>query len=139
MGALDLNDAESEARRQKITAKQGDRIRETLEKVCPVDATALVDGVCKVCGRQIKPSGPDTSKLSEQEAKQVAFWTRRLKSEKAADHVRALAEIRKIDPEFTPSDTPKSLKESVDKFFTTSRSVGPNGEVIEIRRLVEMG
>jgi hypothetical protein len=124
---------------QNATTGLAGRIAETYKRVCPVDGTGLVDGLCKVCGRQIQPAGPDTSKLSEQEAKQITFWSNRLKSDKAADRAKALSEIRKIQPDWQPSETPKSATERTAKFFQDVVTTGPNGEQIKSRRLIEMG
>jgi hypothetical protein len=50
-----------------------------------------------------------------------------------------LSELKKIDPDFTPSAPSKTLTEQVGKFFTEHVTVGPNGEQIKSRRLIEMG
>jgi hypothetical protein len=46
--------------------------------------------------------------------------------------------IGRHDPDFTPSDRPKTLTERESPFFQTVKSVGPQGEVIETQRLIEM-
>jgi hypothetical protein len=136
---MGLESAEFQERIQRATTGLSNRIGEVYRKVCPVDGVALVDGLCKVCNRQIQPAGPDTSTLSDQDKAQVKFWTRRLKSATTPkDREKALTEIRALDPHWTPAETPKSVTERVAPFFRESVTIGPNGEQIKTRRLIEM-
>jgi DNA repair exonuclease SbcCD ATPase subunit len=134
-----IESSEFQERIQKATTGLAGRLAEVYRRTCPTDGVALRDGKCPVCSRQIQPAGPDTSTLSEQAAKTIAFWTRRLKSDKPREREKALTEIRKLDPTFTPAETPKTLTERVGKFFTDDVRIGPDGQRIVTKKLVEMG
>jgi len=137
---MSLESADYQERLSKATTGLAGRIAETNKKVCPIDAVALVNGRCNVCGRQVNPSGPDTSGLSEQEARNVAFWSKRLQTTtSAATRAKALSEIRKIDPDWKPDEVQPSLTERVGKFFTDVEVISPDGQKITEKRLREMG
>src|SRR5262245_57274055 len=74
MGAIFLNEG---YQRLHDAERQHDvNLGKLYATLCPVDAVPLrPDGSCGTCGRQLRPAGPQPG-MTEQEAKQAAFWLR---------------------------------------------------------------
>ena len=123
--AIEMNDEESVARRQKIADGVGDRVRQIYQRTCQIDGVALKpSGVCPVCARQFAAPPlnssltaaerkaliadgqvpANTAGLSDDERKAAAFWTKHW-----ADHPD------KQHPKTTKEPT---MAEKASKFFT---------------------
>lgn len=133
---MGIESSEYQERLSKATTGLSSRIAETNKTVCQIDAVALrSDGKCPVCSRQfaappmstdLSPqerraaiaSGmvpPNTAGLSDQERRDAAFWQRKRGKTK--------------EP---------TLTDRVQKFFTEDVRIGPNGERLVTKKLVEM-